>query len=47
MTAFINAVAQLAWINTNVIWTFVAILIDVMVIYGLAVYGGQKTRTSV
>ncbi len=47
MTAFINAVAQLAWINTNVIWTFVAILIDVMVIYGLAVYGGQKTRSSI
>lgn len=43
-TAFINAVAQLAWINTNQLWCFIAIMIDVLVIYGLAVYGGQKSR---
>jgi len=43
-TAFINAVAQLAWINTNSTWSFIVILIDVLVIYGLTVYGGQKSR---
>jgi hypothetical protein len=42
-TAFVNAVAQLAWLNTNTTWAFIAILVDILVIYALAVYGGQRT----
>jgi hypothetical protein len=39
--AFLNAIAQLAWLNTNSTWAFIAILIDVLIIYALAVYGGD------
>jgi hypothetical protein len=41
VTAFFNAIAQLSWINTNPWWAAIAITIDVLIIYGLLVYGGQ------
>jgi hypothetical protein len=46
-TASLNAIAQLAWLNTNTNWALVAILVDILVIYGLAVYGGQRTNETV
>ena len=42
VTAFFNAIAELAWINTNTAWAVVAIFVDILVIYGLAVYGGRR-----
>ena len=41
VTAFFNAIAQLSWINANPWWATLAIVIDVLVIYGLVVYGGR------
>ena len=41
VTAFFNAIAQLSWIQVNPWWAFIAIAIDVMIIYGLLVYGGR------
>jgi hypothetical protein len=41
VAAFLNAIAQLAWIQTNTAWAVVAILVDILVIYGLSVYGGR------
>jgi hypothetical protein len=45
VTAFFNAIAQLAWLQTNAIWALIAIFVDVLVIYGLAVYGGREDAT--
>ena len=42
VAAFGNAIAQLAWINVNSSWAIIAILVDIFVIYGLAVYGGGR-----
>ena len=41
VSAFFNAIAQLSWINVNAWWAVIAIAIDVMIIYGLLVYGGR------
>jgi hypothetical protein len=41
VTAFFNAIAQLSWLNVNPWWALIAIAIDVMIIYGLLVYGGR------
>lgn len=41
MVAGINAIGQLAWLRHYPAWSLVIILIDVLVIYGLAVYGTQ------
>ena len=43
VAAFLNAIAQLSWAATYPVWSISAIVIDVLVIYGLVVYGGQKT----
>jgi hypothetical protein len=45
VTAFFNAIAQLAWLQTNAIWALIAIFVDVLVISGLAVYGGREDAT--
>jgi hypothetical protein len=45
VSAFFNAVAQLSWAATYPVWAICAMVIDVLVIYALLVYGGQKTRT--
>lgn len=39
--AFLSAVANLAFIPAYPIWSVVVITIDVLVIYGLAVHGGE------
>jgi hypothetical protein len=41
VTAFFNAIAQLSWIEVNPWWATLAIVIDILVIYGLVVYGGR------
>ena len=41
VTAFFNAIAQLSWINANPWWASIAIVIDILIIYGLLVYGGR------
>jgi hypothetical protein len=41
VTAFFNAIAQLSWIGVNPWWATIAIVIDVLIIYGLVVYGGR------
>lgn len=42
VTAFVNALAQLAWLNTNPTASFIIIIVDVLVIYGLVAYGGRR-----
>lgn len=39
--AFLNAVVQLAYIDHNTFWSFTAIVIDVLIIYGLVAHGGR------
>ena len=41
VTAFLNAIAQLSWIAVNPWWATIAIVLDVLIIYGLIVYGGR------
>jgi len=41
-TAFLNAIAQLAWLRHFPIWSVIIITLDVLVIYGLTVYGGRR-----
>ena len=43
VAAFFNIIAQLSWAGTYPVWAIAAMVIDVLVIYGLVVYGGQKT----
>ena len=42
VTAFFNAIAQLAWAQTYPVWALSAMVLDALVIYGLVVYGGQR-----
>ena len=44
ITAFFNAIAQLSWVNANPVWAVCAIVIDVLIIYGLLVYGGRGSE---
>jgi hypothetical protein len=44
VTGFFNAIAQLSWIGTNPWWATIAIVIDVLIIYGLVVYGGRGSE---
>ena len=43
VTAFFNIIAQLAWAHTYPVWAIAAMVVDALVIYGLVVYGGQRT----
>ena len=46
VAAAFNLIAQLAWSHTNSIWAISAMVLDVLIIYGLVVYGGQaRERT--
>jgi hypothetical protein len=42
VSAFGNAIAQLAWARTYPVWSIAAVVIDVLIIYALVVYGGRK-----
>jgi hypothetical protein len=41
IAAFFNVIAQLSWVRVNPVWAVSAMVIDVLVIYGLVVYGGR------
>jgi hypothetical protein len=45
VTAFFNVIAQLSWARAYPVWSIAAMVVDVLVIYGLVVYGGQRTET--
>jgi hypothetical protein len=42
-SAFFNIIAQLSWARAYPVWAICAMVIDVLVIYALVVYGGQRT----
>jgi hypothetical protein len=44
VTAFFNVIAQLSWAHTNPVWAVCAMVIDVLIIYGLIVYGGRGSE---
>ena len=46
IAAFFNAIAQLSWAATNPVWAVSALVIDVLIIYGLVVYGGRGRATN-
>ena len=41
IVASLNALVQLAYLNHNTFWSLTMIIIDVLVIYGLAAHGGR------
>jgi hypothetical protein len=43
--AGINALAQLAFVPSYPFWALAMFTVDVLVIYGLAAYGGKRLRT--
>jgi hypothetical protein len=43
ISSFLNAIAQLGWAHTYPVWALSAMVLDGFVIYGLVVYGGQRT----
>jgi hypothetical protein len=46
ISAFGNAIAQLSWARVYPVWAVSAIVLDVLVIYGLMVYGGRRDTVS-
>jgi hypothetical protein len=42
ISAFGNAIAQLAWARTYPVWAIAAVVLDVLIIYALVVYGGRR-----
>jgi hypothetical protein len=46
VTAFVNALSQFSSTHTFVIWSLVILSADVLVIYGLVRYGGNRGRTT-
>jgi hypothetical protein len=46
VTAFVNALSQFSSTHTFVFWSLTILAADVLVIYGLARYGGARGRTS-
>ena len=47
LAASVNALAQLAWLGHFPFWSFTIILVDVLVIYGVAVHGGREDEAMV
>ncbi|HST17586.1 MAG TPA: hypothetical protein VLK36_07945 [Gaiellaceae bacterium] len=41
IAAFFNVIAQLSWARVYPVWAISAMVVDVLVIYGLIVYGGR------
>jgi len=42
VTAFGNIIAQLSWSHTYPVWSISAMVIDVLIIYGLIVHAGDR-----
>jgi hypothetical protein len=47
LVASVNAILQLAWLNHFPLWSFTMILVDVFVIYAIAVHGGREDEALV
>jgi hypothetical protein len=47
LAASVNAIAQLAWLPHNNFWSFTMILVDIIVIYGIAVHCGKDDEALV
>jgi hypothetical protein len=47
LAASINAIAQLAFLAHFPLWSFTMILVDVAIIYGVAVHGGKEDEALV
>jgi hypothetical protein len=45
-SAFINAITQLSNSHTFVFWALTIVAIDVLIIYGLVKYGGDRGRSA-
>jgi hypothetical protein len=45
-TAFVNALAQISASQTFVFWSLFIVAIDVLIIYGLVKYGGDRGRAA-
>jgi hypothetical protein len=46
VTAFVNAISQLSASHTFTVWALTIVAMDVLVIYGLARYGGGRGRAT-
>jgi hypothetical protein len=46
VTAFVNAISQFSSAHTFHVWALTILATDVLVIYGLARYGGSRGRTT-
>ncbi len=46
IVASLNALVQLAYLNHNTFWSLTMIIIDILVIYGLAAHGGRLDEWS-
>jgi hypothetical protein len=44
LVASVNALAQLAYLNHNPLWSFTMVVIDILVIYGLVAHGGLSEQ---
>jgi len=42
VSAFLNLIVQLSWVRTNPFWAITVMVVDVLVIYGLVVWGGGR-----
>jgi hypothetical protein len=47
LVVFVNLVAQMAYMGHNQLWSFTMILIDVFIIYGIAVHCGKEDEVLV
>ncbi len=47
IVASLNALVQLAYLNHNTFWSLTMIIIDILVIYGLAAHGGRLDEWAV
>jgi len=47
LVASVNLIVQLAWLPHNNFWSFTMIIIDILVIYGIAVHCGKEDEALV
>ena len=44
VVAGINAIGQLHFVSANPFWAISLFAVDILIIYGLAVYGGKRLK---
>jgi hypothetical protein len=47
LVASVNLIVQLAWLPHNNFWSFTMIIIDILIIYGIAVHCGKEDEALV